>query len=82
MVFFSEDGWDKSDSLSVADAYTLERGMSSQMLITGGLEDEEVLEPVRFLRSLACFLNLFAVFSISESIGSGVPVRKDLGINN
>ena len=72
----------ESDGLSVSDADTLERGMSSQMLMTGGLDDEEVPETGCLLRSLACFLNFFAVFSISESIGNGVPVQKDLGINN
>lgn len=66
----------------MSDADTLEMGISYEMLMTGGVDDEEVPEPDCFLRSLACFCNLFAVFSISESIGSGVPVQKDLGINN
>ena len=77
-----EDGCDESERLSVSDVDTLERGMSSQMLMTGGVDDEEVPEPGCFLRSLACFLSFFVVFSISESIGNGVPVRKDLGIHN
>ena len=75
-----EDGCDESERLFVSDADTLERGMSSQMLMTGGLDDEEVPETGCLLRSLACFLNFFAVFSISESSGNGVPVRKDFGI--
>ena len=77
-VLDGEDGgvvsWDDCDAL--------ERDMSSQMLITGGVEDVEVLETGCHFRSFACFLNLFAVFSISKSTGNGVPVREDLGINN
>mgnify|MGYP001552251603 CR=1 FL=1 len=34
----------ESDGLSVSDADTLERGMSSQMLMTGGVDGEEVPE--------------------------------------
>ena len=66
----------------LGDSDALERDMSSQMLMIGGVEDEEVSETGCHLRRFACFLNLLAVFSISESIGNGVHVRKDLGINN
>ena len=81
-VLIGEDGgvvsWDECSD----DSDGLERVISFQMLITGGVEDEEVSETGCHLRSFACFLNLLAVFSISESTGNGVPVRKDLGINN
>ena len=82
VVFMGEVGCGESDGLSVSEADTLEKGMSSQMLMTGGVDDEEVPETDYLLRRLACFLNFFAVLSISESIGNGVCVRKDLDINN
>ena len=44
--------------------------------------DEEAPDCCCFFKSLACFLLCLADFSISKSTGKGVPVRKDLGINN
>ena len=42
VVFLGEDGCDESGRLFVSDVNTLERGISSQIFMTRGVEDEEV----------------------------------------
>ena len=79
VVLLDEDGCGESDRVSVSISDTLERVMSSKMLMTRPVDDEDVSEPGCLLRSLACFLNFFAVLSISESSGNGVPIHKYLG---
>ena len=48
-------------------------------LVTKGMVIESLAASVAFC-CFVCFRSFLAVFSISESIGSRIPVREDLGI--